>query len=187
MNKYFFVFALLVLGLSNCGEPDTIGRVSFIGRADGWRADAVESNLESLAASAIAQLSDAQIAATGRTRESIQAQYDLRVTRETMVEDCDRDDLIFFLDNGQMRIIFGNVGCPDPQDPGILAGFNDNFYRADLDATRFELLRPDQSLIANFEVLELTENVFRLETTRTVTDSLVGTINYDWALRLVAN
>jgi hypothetical protein len=183
-------FTLLLFGLfllsSGCGGDDD-NRLTLIGRADGWRVASVSSDLESLADAAIAALTEEQLSTDSRTRADIQQQYDLRIARETQVDDCDKDEILFFIENGQMRIIRGNVPCPEPGDPNVLVGFNDNFYQSDFDATQLVFRTSGGDQLATYEVLELTSSIFRLQTERTVIDSLVPTLVYQVAYTLEAN
>jgi len=186
MKQLLFLFSVLIL-VASCGEDDDgLGRITFIGRADGWKIVSINSNLESSSAAALADLTDAELAAANQTREEVAERLGTVTEEQTAVDDCDRDDIIFFLENGQMRIIRGGVTCPGG-DLTVLEDFNDNFFSTDLAATELKIRNPDGVDQFMFSINELTADSFVFSGTRIYVDGLVGAVNYEIAYTLEAN
>lgn len=187
--KQFLLYAsmfVLLLGFG-CGSDDDFNPVTFIGREDGWVVNAVNSDFQVQADAAIAALTDEQLSAAGLTRAELTATYDARVATQTEVMDCDRDDVLYFLGNGEMRIIKGSVTCPETGDPTVLASFNNNNFTTDASATRIVVRRPNGGTIHTYAISILTVDQMQLDERRTITDTLVGEIVYDLSYVLIPN
>lgn len=182
---FFFLLPLLFLAAA-CGDDDDLDPIFNIGRADGWQVTLVDSDFAEKADAAIAAVSEADLQAANRTREELESTYAVFVARETLVEDCDRDDILFFLENGQMRIIKEGAVCPGPGDPNVLIGFNDNFFSTNLAATELTIRDVNDVLLAEYVIEELNSEVFRLGTNRMAPDSLLGNFTYNVTYSLAA-
>lgn len=184
MKQSYLLLLLTVLLIAACGNDDSINPISFIGNDNGWVIESVTSDYQVQADAAIAALTEEALMMAGRTRAEVQAQFDASIATQTNVEDCDRDDLLFFVDNGEMRVIKGNVICAEPGDPTVLAIFNQNNYSTNADATRMTIRRSDGSTVGVYDITELTADIMQLDQRRTVTDTLVGPVEYDFQFRL---
>lgn len=187
--KQFILFALIAAAFisTGCGSDDDFNPISFIGREAGWIIETINSDFQVQADAAIAALTDEQLSAAGRTRAELTASFNARVATQTQVEDCDRDDILFFLESGQMSILRGSVTCPEAGDPTVLAPFNNNTYTTNAAATRMTVRRLDGTIIHNYSITSLTPERMQLEERRTVADTLVGEVVYDISYGLVPN
>ncbi|WP_273445335.1 hypothetical protein [Neolewinella agarilytica] len=187
--KQFFFLLTIVLFITSCGGDDDgdLGRITFIGRDAGWVIASINSDLGEKSSAAVAATSDEDIAMTGQTRAEVEQQFIDLTLAETSVDNCDRDDVLFFLDNGQMRIIQGAEVCPEAGDPTVLMGFNDNFYSSDLGATMLVIRSDDGVELETYTVEELNASTFSLRTTRTFSNLLVGSFTYEVSYTLQAN
>ncbi len=186
MKQFYFGFLVLLLSAA-CGDDDDINPISFIGNDNGWIIESVVSDFQAQADAAIAALTEAQLMNAGRTRAEIQEQFDALIATQTGVEACDLDDILFFVENGEMRIIKGNVDCPEPGNPTVLAPFNQNNYTTNADATLMTVRRSDGLTLGVYTIVELTADVMQLDQRRSVTDTLVGVVAYDFSYRLQSN
>ncbi len=187
MKQLFFLLTI-VLFISSCGDDDGgLGRITFIGRDAGWVIASINSDLGEKSSAAVAATSDEDIATTGQTRAEVEQQFMDLTSTETSVDNCDRDDVLFFLDNGQMRIIQGADACPEDGDPTVLMGFHDNFYSSDLEATMLTVRSDDGVELGTYTVEELNANTFSLRTTRAFSNLLVGSFTYEVSYTLEAN
>lgn len=175
------------LSFSTCGSDDDVNPISFIGRDFGWAIESVTSDFQERADAAIAALTDEEIAAAGRTRAEITETFNTIVDRETNVDDCDRDDGLFFVDNGEIRVLKGDVMCPEAGDPSVLDPFNNLNYVTNADATMMMVRFPGGALQSTYTIVELRDGLLELEQRRTVTDTLVGSVAYDISYRLTGN
>lgn len=186
MKQFFLCSSIFALSLGfGCVSDDDFNPISFIGREAGWVIETINSDFQVQADAAIAALTDEQISAAGLTRAELTASYNARVASLTQVDDCDRDDVLFFLDDGQMRIIKGSITCMGAGDPTVLASFNNNVYSTDSGATRMTIRRPDGTIIHNYSINSLTPERMQLDERRTVADTLVGDIIYDLSYLLM--
>lgn len=188
MKQLSLLSLLFVLFLTSaCVDDDGGNPIAFIGRADGWVIDNVDTDFGTKATAAINALTDEEIADDPRTRDAIVADYETRARTASQVDDCDRDDILFFVQNGVMRIILGNVPCAEDGDASPLAVFNDKIYSSNTDASEITIREPNGQFIDRFTVLELTEDRFTIETQRTVPDSLLSDLNYMIQYNMIAN
>lgn len=177
--KQFYILSVLVLFFaSGCLEDPEISPISRIGRPQGWFVNAVVSNFDTQVAAAIASTDDASFSAADTTRAGVTAIYEARIAAITQVEACDRDDIIFFLQEGPIRIIQMLEQCPEAGDPTVLARFQDRTWSTDGTATILRIRNGGVNQ-AVYEVLEITDQDFRIRDTREVVDTLIGTFTYD--------
>lgn len=187
MKQFLFLLSLLFL-IASCGDDDGgLGRITFIGIPNGWVIASVESDLGAKSSAAVAAVSEEDLSMANTTRGELEQRFQNLTNEETGVDDCDRDDVLFFLENSQMRIIKGMVTCPGAGDPTVLMDFNDNFYSSDLQATRMNVRSPDDVELGVYTIEELDANNFRLSTTKTYSDLLVGSFTYELTYIMRAN
>lgn len=187
MKQFLFLLSFVFL-IASCGDDDGgLGRITFIGIPGGWVIASVESDLGAKSSAAVASTTDENINMANLTRAELEQRFQDLTDEETGVDDCDRDDILFFLDNGQMRIIKGVVTCPGVDDPTILMGFNDNFYSTDLGATMMTVRSADDVGLGVYTIEELDANNFRLTTTKSYSDLLVGSFTYEITYSMRAN
>ncbi|MEO0733226.1 MAG: hypothetical protein AAFZ52_10355 [Bacteroidota bacterium] len=182
-NLSLLLLAALFLSYG-CQDDDDVPPVTLIGRATGWSVDAVESDFATQAASAIAALTEDDLASDTRTRDLIEQQYDILIANQTQLDDCERDDAVLFGSNGIIQLFLGDVDCNQP-GTHVMDELVNNFYSADIEGTRLRLRTQDGETITTYDILELTDSAFRLKNNRVVEDSTVGPVLYEvtYALR----
>lgn len=181
-----FSLILAALSFSTCGNDDDVSPITYIGRAGGWTISTINSDFQQQADAAIAALSDEEIAAAGRTRAEITEAYNTTIARETNIDDCDLDDGLFFVDNGEVRVFQGDVFCPEPGDPTVLAPFDADYnYRTNADATEMTIRFPGGQVQSVYNITELLDGLIELEQRRILADTLVGDVRYDISYRLI--
>jgi hypothetical protein len=185
----FITFSLLLaaLSFSSCGDDDDVNPISFIGRPVGWSLESVTSNFQQQADAAIAAITDEEIAAAGRTRAEITETFNTIIARETNFDDCDRDDGLYFVDNGEVRVLQGDVICPEPGDPSVMASFDGNNYITNAAGTEMTIRFPGGTIQSRYNIPVLMDGLMELEQQRTVSDTLVGDVEYDINYRLLGN
>ncbi|MFK8162789.1 MAG: hypothetical protein AB8H12_10035 [Lewinella sp.] len=184
---FLFVLTLTTISFSSCGGDDDVNPIAFIGRDFGWAIESVNSNFQESADAAIAALSDEDIAAAGRTRAGITASFDTLIATQTNVEACDLDDALFFIENGAVQILKGDVMCPETGDPSVFAPFNNTNYSTNFDASVMTFRRSDGSTQGVYDVVVLVEGMMQLDQRRVISDTLVGNVEYDISYRLTGN
>lgn len=185
--KNFALLALLILFLSSgCDDDDMINPISQIGRADGWRISSISSDMETQVNAALAGLTDADIDADPRSREALEAEYAERVSTTTIVDDCDRDDLFFFVSTGIMRLILQGETCAADGDPHPLSAYNDRTYSLNNDASEITIRSAGGAFLDRFSVTEVTANTLSFEGERTVGDSIFTDLTYQIRYDLIA-
>ena len=180
MTKLFwpFAFALLVLGTACVGDDDDdLPAITRIGRADGWFVDAINSDYRAAFEQQLASVSDQALAERDTSRAGITAATLPRIEQATSVDDCDRDDTIFFLGNGAISVIEGAVACP-AGEPSITDFFDGNVFSTDFAGTEFRLRRSDGTLVGDFAITRLDDS-FVFRRTVSVQDSVIGGYAYD--------
>lgn len=182
-----FSLLLAVLSFSTCGDDEGVSPISFIGRPFGWTIQSVTSDFQQQADAAIAALTDEEISAAGRTRAEITEEYNFTISQQTSVDDCDLDDGLFFADNGEMRVLQGDVRCPESGDPSVVGVFNNFNYITNADATEMTIRFPGGSFQSTYTITELTNEIMELEQSRVISDTLVGDVVYDISYRLTGN
>lgn len=192
MKQLSLLAFLLVLLVSACGDDDDDGdllfdRIARIGRADGWRLASVDSDFDARVNAAIDGLTDEQIAADTRTRDDLRQQYSPFIRAATTVDECDRDDILFFVQNGAMRIIGGDVECPVGGDPSPILRFNDRTYTTDGTASELTVRASSGELTGVYEIFDLTDEQFNFGTEVEVQDSIFTDLTYSIRYNLVAN
>jgi hypothetical protein len=178
---------LAALSFSACGDDDNVSPITFIGRPFGWELAAVTSDFQQQADAAISALTDEEIAAAGRTRAEIVETFNTIIARETNFDDCDRDDNLVFVDNGEIRVLKGAVICPEPGDPSVMAPFDNNNYITNADATQMTVRFPGGAVQSIYTITVLLDGLMELEQRRTVADTLVGVVAYEISYRLTGN
>ncbi|MEL6846286.1 MAG: hypothetical protein AAFP02_24020 [Bacteroidota bacterium] len=178
--------ALLYTGCTdNTGE---LGPITNIGRENGWIISSASSTLLTEATTRIANLTDQEISDAGETRENLMATYAAEADTQAEVNDCDRDDVLFFLENGAMRIIQGDMACPELGDPTVLSPFNDNFYVTDLEGTFMVVRTEDGTLVDEYTIVTITANQFVVTAARELRlDNLVGAFNFTTTYEMIPN
>jgi hypothetical protein len=190
MRQLFTIMAVAaVIFHSGCTDnTGELGPITNIGRENGWIISSASTTLASVAEGRIANLTDQEISDAGETRENLRATYIAEAEAEAGVDDCDRDDVLFFLENGAMSIISGDVECPELGDPTVLAPFNGNFYVADFAGTSMVVRTEDGTLVDNYTIVTINENQFILTTSRELRlDNLVGAFNYTTTYEMIPN
>jgi hypothetical protein len=182
-----FSLVLAVLSVSTCGDDEGVSPISHIGRPFGWTIESVTSDFQQQADAAIAALTDEDIAAAGRTRAEITDDYNAIIAGQTNVDDCDLDDGLFFADIGEIRVLQGNVFCPEPGDPSVLGIFDNLNYITNADATEMTIRFPGGAFQSTYTIIELTNEIMELEQRRVISDTLVGNVEYDINYRLTGN
>ncbi|MTB51073.1 hypothetical protein [Lewinella sp. W8] len=190
MRQLFLLLAAAaVIFHSGCTDnTDELGPITNIGRENGWVISSASTTLETVADGRIANLTDQEISDAGETRENLQQTYAARAAAQAGVDDCDRDDVLFFLENGAMRIIQGDMQCPEPGDPTVLSPFNDNFYVTDLDGTFMVVRNEEGTLIDEYTIVSISGTQFVVTATRELRlDNLVGAFNYTTTYEMIPN
>ena len=182
-----FSLLLAALSFSACGGDDDVNPITFIGRPFGWAIVSVTSDFQQQTDAAIAALTDEEIAAAGRTRAEITEAYNTIIARQTNVDDCDLDDGLFFVDNGEVRVLKGDVICPEAGDPSVLGTFDGNNYITNADATEMTIRFPGGMVQSIYTISVLTDGMMELEQRRVVSDTLVGDVRYDISYRLTGS
>jgi hypothetical protein len=182
-----FSLLLAALSFSTCGSDDDVSPITYIGRPTGWVIESVTSDFQQQADAAIAALTDEEIAAAGRTRAEIIEGFNTIIARETSFDDCDRDDGLFFVDNGEVRILQGDVICPGVGDPSVLAPFDNKNYITNAAGTEMTIRFPGGMVQSRYNMPVLMDGLMELEQQRTVSDTLVGDVRYDINYRLIGN
>jgi hypothetical protein len=178
---------LAVLSFSTSGDDDNVNPRTHLGRTFGWALTSVTSDFQQQAEAAIAALTDEEISAAGRTRAEITESFNTIIARETNFEDCDRDEALVFIDNGEIRVQKGDVLCPEPGDPSVIGSFNNKNYTTNADATEMTIRFPDGAFNSIYTITVLTDEIMELEQRRTVSDTLVGDVMYNISYRLSGN
>lgn len=190
MRQLFTLLVVTVIVLStgctdNTGE---LGPITNIGRENGWIIGAASTTLEMEAAARIAALTDQEISDAGETRENLLQTYAAEAATEAGVDDCDQDDVLFFLENGAMRIIQGELQCPEPGDPTVLSPFNDNFFVTDFAGTSMVVRTEEGALVDEYTILTINGDQFVVTTSRELRlDNLVGAFNYSTTYEMTPN
>lgn len=182
----YFAYALLAtacLLTSACLDDDDQGPITSIGRADGWFIESVTTDFQERFEDALAAVDDGTLAAADTTREAISDAY-ARDIAEVDVDDCDRDDALFFLGDGQFTIIFGPNDCPD--NLNTLSFFVGQRYATDLAGTSLRLRNTDGMLLATYDIETINGDEFIFSRTVTVIDTLLGDFNYEVEYELTA-
>lgn len=186
--KQFILFALLVVILATgCDDDDMLNPIAQIGRADGWKISSIDSDMEAKVDAALAAVTDAQIDADPRSREALEMEYEERVSTTTVVDDCDRDDLFFFVSNGTMRLILDGVTCAADGDPNPLSGYSDRSFSLNNDASEITIRSAGGAFLDRFSILEVSQNTFVFEGERTIADSIFTDLTYQIRYDLIAN
>lgn len=178
MKRFTLFASLLVLFSLGCGEDSTINPISQIGRADGWKISAITSDMEQKVDAAIAALTDEQINADPRSREELEQEYEERISTTTIVDECDRDDVFFFVSNGTMRLILLGANCPADGFSHPLFVFNDRTYSVNNDASEVTIRSSGGVFLDRFNVVEISENSFILEGPRSISDTIFTDLTY---------
>lgn len=188
MNRPFLLLTFLVLCLTvGCDDDDGLSPITNIGRVDGWRVHLIFSDFATQAEDAIANVSDAALAAADTTRSEISAAYAARVAQVTDVDDCDRDDVVIFSTDGATGVVQGGVTCPGTGDPTVLFPFRGLNFATDADATELRLRNAQGQTVSTYEIRTLTGDRFILGQRRTVVDTLLGDFTYDIEYQLIAD
>lgn len=190
MKQIAILSFLILLLAAGCGSDDDDGffnRIAQIGRLDGWIINEVISDYGAKVNDAIDALTDEEIAADPRSREELRMQYAALIRTATVVDDCDRDDVLFFLDNGLMRIILGDDACGTEGDPNPLARFHDRTYSVNIDATEMSVRANTGVFLGLYELDELNSGVFSFETEASVADSIFTNLTYNIRYELIPN
>lgn len=187
MKRYSLLAFLFIFLSFGCQDEEEINPIAQIGRADGWRLSAIDSDVEEKVTAAIAALTDEQIEADPRSREFLEQEYEDRVRALTTIDDCDRDDVFFFISNGTMRLILQGETCPTDGDPNPLSTYSDRSYSLNNDASELTIRSSGGAFLDRFDILEISRSNLILEGSRTVSDSIFTDLSYQIRYDLMAN
>lgn len=189
--KQLTLLALLLVCLApGCADDDDdtlFNRIALIGRADGWRLGEVVSDMDQVVNGAIDALTEEELADDPRDRDELRLQYAPIIRTATQVNDCDRDDVLFFVENGVLRIIQGDVPCGSGGDPNPLARFNNRTYTTDAQATEILIRATSGELLGTYDIEMLNDDLFAFEREVTVADSVFTDVRYSIRYELVPN
>ncbi|MCX8210669.1 MAG: hypothetical protein OTI34_06470 [Lewinella sp.] len=187
MKQFFFIILTLTITFfSACADDDDVNPIVFIGNFDGWTIQSVDSDFQAKADAAIANLTDEELMAAGRTRAEVTATYNDRVANVTNVDPCDQDDGLFFSTEGATQLLRRFTLCPDG-DLNVLDVFHARAYSLNAGVTSIIFRDANGANADAYDVDELSAANFSLSKTRSVSDALVGTFMYDIQYNLMAN
>ncbi|NJB85353.1 hypothetical protein GGR26_001098 [Lewinella marina] len=171
LSLFFLLFILLLT--TACQDDDApVAPVNQLSRFDGWQLVSVESDFAERVTAAVTALPDSTVEKSGLTREEIRGNYDVRIAAVTGVEDCERDDVLFF-DAGWVVLIKNGADCPENSPPHVLAGFDLKRYSTDFSVTRLTLTDDARSESSEYEVVELDDERLVVRQSRRVENNLI--------------
>ncbi|THH41474.1 hypothetical protein [Neolewinella litorea] len=173
MKNFFLTGLILLVLLAACGEDDApLLPINQLSRFDGWQIVSVESDFAARVDEAVMALPDSTVDSSGLTREEIRGNYDDRIAAVTAIEDCERDDVLFF-DGGLVVLVKDGADCPENSPPHVLDVFDLKRYSSDLSVTRLTLSDQANTESTEYEVVEVSEELLVLRQDRTVENNLI--------------
>ena len=186
MSRLYFLLPLILIFLASaCDDDDSeLGRITIIGRNDGWAVENINSDFRAKYQAAIDGTDDAVFTAADTTRTAVAFAYEEQASRLIDVEACDRDDAIFFFGDGE--ILNAKLGTDCPDDRSVTDPFNQLFYSSDLNVDNLRLRDARGQAVATYAVSTLNESEWVFSRTVSVADTLIGNFNYELEYELRA-
>ncbi|WP_116124413.1 hypothetical protein [Lewinella sp. IMCC34183] len=174
MNYQSFPFLLFVLLTAASCQKDTepVSPINQLSRFDGWQIVTVESNIAAAADSTVAALPDSTVAQSGRTREEIRESLNPAIRGLTGVDDCERDDALFF-ESGVVAYGVAGTACDSTSLPHVLTPFNRMRYATDIDVTTLTIISQDETERTPYNVERINGEELVIQRQRRMAENLL--------------